>query len=126
MNYNIDKFKKIYALALQGVDGEKEQAAELLEKLMKKHNLSFADLDEGTTKEFDFEFHGRFEEKLLLQTVYKVTNDPKNFHNLKYTYSGRKCRTKARVTCTEVQKAEISFLFDFYKDLFKKRTRNLI
>lgn len=23
MNYNIDKFKKIYALALQGVDGHK-------------------------------------------------------------------------------------------------------
>ncbi len=120
MSNNIDRLKKLYALALRGVGGEKEQAAAILEKLIKKYGVSMEDLDEETVKEHDFIYHGKTEERLLRQIAYKVTNERNRFHNLVYTASGRGCRTRCRIECTDAQKIEIEFLFDFYKKLWER------
>lgn len=71
-----ERLKKLYALAIRGVGGEKEQAQKLLEKLMQKYGVSLAELDEEQIKDFDIEVHGEFERKLLRQVVYKITGDP--------------------------------------------------
>ena len=120
-----ERLKKLYALAMRGVGGEKETAAAILAKLTKKYGISLDDLDEEQVKNFDLEFHGEIERKLLLQIVYKVTGDASNYHSLTWTASGRPCRTQARVYCTEAQKLEIEFLHDFYKRLWKKETEAL-
>lgn len=115
-----ERMKKLYALAIRGVGGEKEQAQKLLEKLTKKYGVSPDELDEKQIKEFDLKYHGEFERKLLIQTAFKVTGSTGNTFNLEYNRSGRPCRTQLRVRCTEAQKIEIEFLLDFYKNLWKK------
>ena len=126
MATNIERLKKLKELALRGVGGEREQAVALLEKLSKKYNISCDELDEDIIKEYDFEYHGKEQEKLLKQTIYKITDDKNSFWNLQYTYSGRSCKTRLRANCTEAQKIEIEFLFDFYKRIWEKEKEALL
>lgn len=121
-----ERLKKLYALALRGVGGEKEQAQALLERLLKKYALSLDDLDEEIINEYRLEYHGKEQEKLLKQTVYKVTDDAHSFYTLQYTASGRKCRTTLGVKCTAAQKLEIEFLFDFYTRVWEKEQEALL
>lgn len=83
-----ERLKKLYALALRGVGGEKVQAQAILEKLLKKYAISLEELDEQAVNEYHLEYHGKEQEKLLKQTIYKVTDDSRSFFNLCYTASG--------------------------------------
>lgn len=120
METKIERLKKLRELALRGVGGERETAIKLLEKLEKKYGVSSKELDEETECDFEFSFHGEFEKTLLAQIAYKVTNNSRACHSLFYTHSGRRCRTCCSITCTEAQKLEIEFLFDFYRVLWEK------
>lgn len=100
-----ERLKKLYALALRGVGGEKVQAQAILEKLLKKYAISLEELDEQAVNEYHLEYHGKEQEKLLKQTIYKVTDDSRSFFNLCYTASGRKCKTTLGVRCTAAQKS---------------------
>ena len=115
-----ERLKKLYALAMRGVGGEKVQAQAILEKLLKKYAMTLADLDEEIINEYELEYHGREQEMLLKQTIYKVTDDSRCFYNLVYTYSRRRCRNRLGVRCTAAQKAEIEFLFSFYVRVWEK------
>lgn len=126
MSTKLERLKKLRALALGGVGGEKEQAQAILDKLMKKYDISFDDMDEDILNNYEFEYHGKEQESLLRQTIYKVTNSKSSMWGLRYTYSGRKCKTRLGGQCTAAQKVEIEFLFDFYKRLWEKRTRGVI
>lgn len=124
-NKNIEKLKKLRELALRGVDGEKTQAIAILEKLTQKYGVSMKELDEDIIEDFRFTFHGDKEKKLLLQITYKVTNETNRFHTLFFTNTRRKCRTECEISCTKAQKIEIEFLFEFYKELWKKEIEAL-
>ena len=124
-NRNMEKLKKLRELALRGVDGEKEQAIAMLEKLTKKYGILTEELDEEIIKDFRFTFHGDKERRLLLQITYKITNETNRFHTLFFTNTGRKCKTECEISCTEAQKIEIEFLFDFYKKLWEKELEAL-
>lgn len=117
MGTNIERLKKLKELAMRGVGGEREQAIALLDKLTKKYGVSCDDLDETIEKDYVFEFHGKFERKLIAQIAYKVRDDKGGIYAMEYTTSGRTCKTKCTITCTEAQKLEIEFLFEFYKRL---------
>lgn len=121
-----EQLKKLYALALRGVDGEKEQARALLEKLLKKYAMSINDLDEEQIKEYRLTYHGKEQRKLLIQTVYKVLGDTSSLFGLCYSGSGRECRTVLGIRCTEAQKVEIEFLFDFYTRVWEKERAALL
>lgn len=110
--------KKIKALADRGIDGEKGSAEETLRRLMKKYGVTDDELDEETRTRHDFEFHGKEQETLLRQTVYKVTGG--GAYSLVYTASGRKVKTKLGADCTPAEKVEIEYLFDFYKRLWEE------
>ena len=120
------RLKKLYALALRGVGGEKTQAQAILDRLLKKYSISIEELDDESEREYRLEYHGKEQEKLLKQTIYKVTNNRNAFFNLQYTASGRKCKTLIGVTCSAAQKMEIEFLFDFYKRLWEKEREALL
>lgn len=94
MNDKKEMLKKLRALALRGIDGEKEQAQAILEKLMKKYDITFGELDEEELNEYEFEFHGKEQKVLLRQTIYKVTNDRSSMWGFKYTDTGRTCKTR--------------------------------
>lgn len=126
MSGKVERLKKIRALALEGVGGEKEQAQALLDKLTEKYNVSFDEIDEETINNYEFEYHGKEQKQLLRQTIYKITNDSGSTFSLRYLHSGRKCKTKLSAKCTATQKAEIEFLFDFYKRLWEKERQALL
>ena len=121
-----ERLKKLYALALRGVGGEKVQAQAILEKMLKKYAMTLDDLDEEVINEYQLEYHGKEQEKLLKQTIYKVTDDSRAFYHLQYIASGRRCKTTLGVKCTAAQKVEIEFLFDFYKRVWEKEREALL
>lgn len=121
-----ERLKKLYALAMRGVGGEKETAQAILDKLLKKYAMTIDDLDEEVIQEYELEYHGKEQDRILMQTVYKVTDEKDTFNHLQYTYSGRACRTRLRVRCTAAQKAEIEFLFSFYVRLWEKEKEALL
>lgn len=115
----VERLKKVYALALKGSDGEKDAAAALLDKLLKKYNISEADLSDVNVQDFHVEYHGKEQLKLLVQVVYKVTNNDSCITPL-YSKSRRRCQTKVNVECTKAQIVDIRLLFDFYTHLFNE------
>lgn len=126
MSSQRERLRKLYALAMRGVGGEKEQAQAMLEKLTRKYAISMQDLDEEAVQDFVFEFHGAEQERILKQTIYMVTDDKHSMYNLQYTASGRGCKTKLGARCTAAQKVEIEFLFDFHKKLWEKEKEALL
>ena len=110
--------KKIRALAERGVGGEADNAEEILRRLMEKYGVSEDELDEEERRRHDFEYHGKEQEKLLRQVVYKVTGG--YAYNLVYRASGRKVKTRLGAGCTAAEKVEIEFLFDFYTRLWER------
>lgn len=121
-----ERLKKLYVLALRGVGGEKEQAQAILDKLLKKYAMTLDDLDDEVIQEYDLEYHGKEQDRILKQTAYKVTDNQNAFNHLQYSHSGRACRTRLRVRCTAAQKAEIEFLFNFYVRLWEKEKEALL
>ena len=110
--------KKIRALAERGVGGEADNAEEILRRLMEKYGVSEDELDEEERRRHDFEYHGKEQEKLLRQVVYKVTGG--YAYNLVYRASGRKVKKRLGADCTAAEKVEIEFLFDFYTRLWER------
>lgn len=110
--------KKIRALAERGVGGEAENAEEILRRLMEKYGVSEDELDEEERRRHDFEYHGKEQETLLRQVVYKVTGG--YAYNLVYRASGRRVKTRLGADCTAAEKVEIEFLFDFYTRLWER------
>ncbi len=121
-----ERLKKLRELALRGVGGEKTSAQEILDELLKKYEISIEDLDGDTVKDFSLTYHGNEQRQLLVQTIYKVTGSTGNWCGLRYTHSGRACRTELSVSCTEAQKAEIEFLFSFYVRLWEDEKKMLL
>ena len=110
--------KKIRALAERGVGGEADNAEEILRRLMEKYGVSEDELDEVERRRHDFEYHGKEQETLLRQVVYKVTGG--YAYNLVYRASGRRVKTRLGADCTAAEKGEIEFLFDFYTRLWER------
>ena len=107
--------KKVYS---KKVGGEADNAEEILRRLMEKYGVSEDELDEEERRRHDFEYHGKEQEKLLRQVVYKVTGG--YAYNLVYRASGRKVKTRLGADCTAAEKVEIEFLFDFYTRLWER------
>lgn len=110
--------KKIRALAERGVGGEADNAEEILRRLMEKYGVSEDELNEEERRRHDFEYHGKEQEKLLRQVVFKVTGG--YAYNLVYNATGSKVKTKLGADCTAAEKVEIEFLFDFYTRLWER------
>ncbi|MBR5091268.1 MAG: hypothetical protein IK093_17725 [Ruminiclostridium sp.] len=120
-----DKLKKIYALAMQGVDGEKEAAQKLLYELMEKYSVSFEELmEEERIDTFEFRYKTDEENKILLQVIVKVMDTAEYISQ--YLGKNNKPLKYYVVDCTLSEKVEIEFLFDFYKRLFQKEKELLI
>lgn len=111
--------QKMKALADQGVGGEKINAQRLLAGLIKKYGVTDADLDDEKPIPCEFKCKTDMEEKLLRQTIYKVTNETKMYGFTRCS-SGRTIKHLVGCECTQAQKIEIEFLFDFYKRVYEK------
>lgn len=126
MNDKKKRLQKLRALAMHGVDGEKDAANAILDKLMEKYGYSMEDLDAENIQEYAIKYKGEQERCLLIQIAYKVMGDTKSLFCYRYTCSGRKCGNQLGINCTAAQKEEIEFLFDFHKRLWKQECNMLL
>lgn len=71
----LQKIKRVQALAERGEGGEKENAAALLERMMKQYGISESDIAEERREMAWFRYKTPLEEKLLAQVIYSVVGD---------------------------------------------------
>ena len=111
---NIERLKKLYALAERGERGEQESARALLDKLLKKYNITEEELSDDTVDYHDFKFKNKFEERLIMQLKDKLAPNRKV-----YSYSkGKGSRSVCIIKCTKAEAAQIRIEFEFYKELW--------
>lgn len=109
------KLLKIKALAERGEGGEKASAQVLYQKLLKKYDIDEASLQKEKISKHWWHYTNDMEEDLLVQVFYMVTGDSKYFRRHSHT-RGDQCGC----LCTDFEKEEISFYFEFYRDAFQK------
>lgn len=108
----IEKLRKIKSLADEGYKGEASAARALLEKQLKKYNLSLNDLEGDEVKRYEIRFKFKYQRKLLKQII--AAN---NLNGFGWKHSKRKT---IGFDATPMQYAEVSNMFDFYVDLWNK------
>lgn len=115
-NKLIERLLKMYKLATEGVDGEKENAQKLLTAALKKHGLTFADLERKAkideVERVSFYVKDNSLAKLLIQIVGVV----RDMTSVAYGQRGR----TYFFDLTKSQKIEVVMMYDFYKGLWKK------
>lgn len=109
------KLLKIKALAERGEGGEKESAIKLYNKLLKKYDIDEESLQKDKLHKCWFNYESDIEENLLVQIFYMVTGDSKYFRRHSRSH-GDQCGC----ICTEFERTEIHFYFEFYKDALKQ------
>lgn len=103
--------KKLYALAQQGIGGEKENAEEMLERIMKKYNLTLEDLEIETKKVFIYSYKNKEQKKFLMQVIFSVLG--KFSYRELYT-SGNHMKYEISLHITDLQHVEISEKYYFF------------
>ena len=107
---------KIQALAKAGIDGEKENAARLLNHLMKQYSLTTEDIShEEPTKLYKFSFGTTEDKTLLFQVVRKILN----VNTVNY-YKVRGSTRTLKLKLTEWEFLQIDEMFELYKTEFRK------
>lgn len=105
------KLLKIKALAERGVGGEKEAAIRLYDKLLRKYDIDEKSLQKDKLSKRWFTYESDIEENLLVQVIYMVTGNSEYFRRHSRTH-GSQCGCY----CTDFERTEIHFYFEFYKD----------
>lgn len=113
----LQRIKAVQALALRGVDGEKDSAAALLDRLMKQYGITEAEIAEEHREIAWFGFKTPLERRLLNQVIYTVTG--RGAFGCVGRNTGR-TRKKLGIECTAAERLEIEISFEFYKAAFEQ------
>lgn len=113
----LEKIRRVQALAERGVDGEKESATTVLERLMKQYGIDEAEISEERREKAWFRYKTELERKLLIQVIYTVTG--KVGFGCVGAYTGRK-RKEVGIECTAAERLEIEISFEFYNAAMQK------
>jgi len=113
MELIIEKLKKIKALAEQGYEGEAQAAKLALEKLLKMHGLTLADLNDSVKKERCFLAKSENDKAALIMCCYKIAK-----FNSVYGYKSEP--NNYFIELTDYEFAELSVLYDFHKRNIQK------
>ena len=109
------RLAKIKALADSGIPGERENAAHLLESLLKKYGLTEADLSTEETDDILLAYETEFEKTLCTQIVGFVTGSSK----IPYAKLRKGKKKYLVIEATPVQAAEINTLWDHYLSAYR-------
>lgn len=119
----IEKIKHVQELAERGVDGERESAAAMLEKLMKKHGITEQEISQEYREIVWFGYKTPVEERLLAQVIYKVTGKiPSGCMGAK----SRRKHKKLGISCNPLERLEIEFLYAFYKPALEEELKRFL
>lgn len=112
--------KKLKAIADDtSFECEREAALNKLREFMERHGISERELSDDVLATYDFKYKGERERQLLYQVFHKVL-DTHNIKTYKYHKGGQKVRSTVGIDLTAAQSIEIQFLFDFYRDLYRR------
>lgn len=109
---------KLKALAERGVDGEQENAREMLVKMLERHGLELEDIEGGKIYKHEFTY-GREYKKLSRQIIHTVLGYDAE------VYEYKKKKQVWIVNCTEAQGIEIEQKISHYVKAFKKEVEIL-
>lgn len=115
----IEQIKKVKELAERGVDGEKENAKILLDKLLKKWNISIDELVDVEKIEYKFKYKTDFERRILFQCVAKYAPDTK-YSKTYLSRTGRPIKNVVGVELSKLEFLDIEASTKFYTKLFSK------
>ena len=115
MSNYLELAKKLKALAERGVDGEKLNAEAMLQKLMKKHDISIDEL-EADAIEIEFININRNFELITMVLIQSVIGEVKFYTMSK---NGKMISTKIGFKCKKHELIEIQAKIDFYIKAFK-------
>ena len=113
----LERIKAVQALAERGDRGEKESAAAMLERLMKKYGITESEIAEDRRELAWFRFKTPLERRLLNQIIYAVTG--RIASGCVGTYTNRP-RKKLGIECTAAERLEIELSFEFYNAALEK------
>ncbi|MCD8355973.1 MAG: DUF2786 domain-containing protein [Clostridia bacterium] len=109
----LDRLRKLKALAERGIEGERENAQKILDRLMKKYDIDHIDSAEENREIRYFRYSQKIEIELLGQIIYMVTGQQACY--CKSPLTGRKIK-ELGVLCSEAEAVEIEAAYAFYKD----------
>ncbi len=116
MSKQIELIKKLAELAKRGIGGEKANAEAMLAKLMKKHGISWEEIEEDTP---DFVIMDILPGVMLSRLFQQVVSAVMPVgQNSVYGLKGRK--NKRAVNCTKSQALEIEFQYAIYSKAYQK------
>lgn len=109
---------KLYELSVRGVDGEKENAQYLLDKICKEHNVNINDLLDAHNREVQIKVIScNFQKRIFLQIAFKMGFD-KGIVKI-----GNKKTNEVWVKCSDVEFIELIEEYEFYKKEWKKEQK---
>ena len=120
MDNKTELLKKLKALADAGVDGERDNAQKILDRLLKKYDLTLADIEFDEIKEHAFQFRGKQEREILKQICFKVTDGDRRVYHYR---TGIGSKNTICCECSDAEAIQIRFEFDFYKELWEEELK---
>lgn len=112
-----DKIRKLVIMAERGAeDGERDNAGNLVEKLLKKYDMTLDDvLDDGKTK-CEFVYKGHFEKRLLFQIIFRVTKSADGIT----TWQPPRSRSRVEFSLSRCEEIEARTLYEIHKRELKE------
>jgi len=113
-----EQLLKIKALAERGVAGERDSAACLLERLMKKHGLTLADLNADEKEIVVFTYRSEVEKTLLCQVIAMITNPTE--------LRGRLKNKKGYFLLTKVEAKDVLSAYQHYRIQWRREQEKML
>jgi len=117
----IDRLKKIYELSVRGEEQEALAAKHALDKLLKKHTLTFGDISDESKKERCFKVPSGT--LLIFLQCYGHLFGKSRINDI-YRYKGERNKWYAKLT--DVDCVDIRSLFDFHLKLYTKEKKAVL
>lgn len=108
--------RKLHELSKRGVGGEAANAAQMLDRFLRKTGLTLADIDEDARKEYCWRFKGQEHKRFIGQVISSVAGDAKPY----------RWRAKPNALCAELtalEYAEVVIRLDHYWQLWQEESR---
>lgn len=105
-----EKLRKIKKLAEKGTEGEKSTAIKIYEEMKMKYGLDDIEIVKEEIECRWFRYKDNLEMRLLTQIFYMITGSVETWRKVDKRYK------LVGVECTEFEKEEIEFYFEYYRE----------
>lgn len=122
-----EKLTQLYVLAQAGgTEGEEQNAERILQKLLRKYNLTLADIvnPDAKTRLVEFKFRGPYERDLLFAVMRKIGLEDKD-GSVHFFQTAANVSAKLSFKLTHAQEAEARMMFDLYVRAFRGEMQRL-